>query len=151
LYDDGEGRTRVVLTKRPDDMRTHPGDVVFPGGMMERGEDPLTTATREAHEEIGLAPTAVRRVLGGLTPITTRNRSNLIVPVVAEIERPPELVPDPSEVDLILEPAIEELLDESRWRTSDWMGHVLWFFEFDEAILWGATAFMVREFLDYVR
>lgn len=151
LYDDPEGRMRVVLTKRPDTMRTHPGDVVFPGGMMERGEDPLTTATREAWEEIGLPPEAVRRVLGGLTPISTRNRSKLIVPIVAEIERPAELVPDPSEVDLILEPTLDELLDDERWRTSDWMGHQLWFFEFDQAVLWGATAFMVREFLDYLR
>ena len=44
-----------------------------------------------------------------------------------------------------------ELLDEKRWRTSEWMGHQLWFYEFDEGILWGATAFMMREFLTFLR
>ena len=151
LYRDEEGTIRLVLTKRPDDMRTHPGDVVFPGGMMEAGEEPYDTAVREAWEEIGLPPEAVKRVLGGLTPLTTRDPGRLIVPVVAEIERPQRFVPDPTEVELIIEPTVADLLDEDRWRTSDWRGHQLWFFEFDEGILWGATAFMVREFLTYVR
>ena len=71
--------------------------------------------------------------------------------MVARIERPAELIPDPSEVDLIIEPTLDEMMDESRWRTSDWMGHTLWFFEFPEAVLWGATGFMMREFLEYLR
>jgi len=150
LYVDGDD-VRVVLTKRPDDMRTHPGDVVFPGGRMEAGEGPVATAIREAHEEVGIREGDVERIIGGLTPLTTRSRSNLIVPVVAEITRPDVLVPDPSEVDVIIEPTLEELLDEDRWVTSDWMGHTLWFFEFPEGILWGATAFMMREFLGYLR
>ena len=150
LYRDGDS-VRVVLTKRPDDMRTHPGDVVFPGGRMERGEDPVTAAMREADEEVGIREPDVQRILGGLTPLTTRNRNNLIVPVVARISRPAQLVPDPTEVDVIIEPTLDELLDESRWMTSDWMGHTLWFFEFDEGTLWGATAFMMREFLGYLR
>lgn len=150
LYQDGEV-VRVLLTKRPDDMRTHPGDVVFPGGMMEDGEDPVATALREANEEVGLPENAVIEVLGGLTPLTTRNLANLIVPVVARIERPEELVTDSSEVDAILEPTVDELLDEGRWQTSDWGGHTLWFFEFDVGVLWGATAFMMRELLDLLR
>jgi 8-oxo-dGTP pyrophosphatase MutT (NUDIX family) len=151
LYADREGAVRVLLTKRPDDMRTHPGDVVFPGGMMEEGEDPVATAKREAREEVGLPEDAVLEVLGGLTPMTTRNLENLIIPVVARIERPVRLVADPSEVEAILEPTIEELLDEGRWQTSDWGGYTLWFFEFDEGTLWGATAFMMRELLDVLR
>ena len=150
LYEDGDD-VRVVLTKRPDDMRTHPGDVVFPGGRMEHGEDPVAAAVREADEEVGIGAGDVDAILGGLTPLTTRNRNNLIVPVVARITRPDRLVPDPSEVDVIIEPTLGELLDESRWVTSDWMGHTLWFFEFEEGTLWGATAFMMREFLGYLR
>ena len=151
LYEDDDGAVRVVLTKRPDDMRTHPGDVVFPGGMMEPGEDPVAAAKREAWEEVAIPDDAIVAVLGGLSPITTRNRSNLIIPVVARIQRPDRLVPDPTEVDLIIEPTLDELLDERRWRTNDWMGHQLWFYEFPEGILWGATGFMMREFLDYLR
>jgi len=150
LYEDGEGRARVVMTKRPDDMPTHPGDVVFPGGHMNDGEGPVQAALREAAEEVGIPPAAVE-VIGGLTPITTRNRDTLIVPVVARISRPAELRRDPREVDAILEPPLDDLLDESRWRSADYEGHRLWFFEFPVGTLWGATAFMVRELLGIIR
>ena len=150
LYADAE-TVRVILTKRPDGMRTHPGDVVFPGGMMEVGEGPIDAAVREAHEEVALPPDAVVAVLGGLSPVTTRDVNRLIVPVVARVDRPAELVADPSEVEVIIEPTLTELLDESQWHTQDWMGHTLWFYQFPAGTLWGATAFMVRELLDYVR
>ncbi len=46
---------------------------------------------------------------------------------------------------------MEELLDETRWNVSEWFGRNLWFFDFPEATLWGATAFMVRELLEVFR
>lgn len=151
LYEDENGHARMVLTKRPDTMRTHPGDIVFPGGGMEDGEDPVHTALREACEEIGLDEAAVVEIIGSLTPLTTRIEPEPIVPVVARIERPRELVPDPSEVDAIIEPKLIDLLDDRRWRVSEWYGHTLWFYEFEEGTLWGATAVMVRELLDVIR
>ncbi len=150
LYRDAVGSVRLIMTKRPDNMRTHPGDVVFPGGRLEEGESAVDAAIREAGEEVALPPSAVS-VVGGLTPISTRDPNNLIVPVVAKVQRPDELVPQPEEVETILEPTVDELLDESRWQVSEWFGHNLWFFEFPEATLWGATAFMVRELLDLLR
>ena len=90
LYCDEDDAVRVVLTKRPESMRRHPGDVVFPGGQIERGEDVVTAAKREAWEEVGIPETAVD-VIGGLTPVTTRSKTELIVPVVARIVRPEEL------------------------------------------------------------
>ncbi|MCL1594677.1 MAG: CoA pyrophosphatase [Actinomycetia bacterium] len=151
LYLDEADDMRVILTRRPDTMPTHPGDIVFPGGHRESGEDPIATAKREAWEEVGLPHDAVVEILGGLEPVTTRDRNRPIVPVVARIERPAELVADPREVDVIIEPTLKELLDETRWSRRPWFGHTLWFFEFDEGILWGATASMVRELLDHVR
>jgi len=150
LYRDGAGKVRVIMTKRPDNMRTHPGDVVFPGGRLEHGETPVTAAIREAEEEVALPPASVT-VVGGLSPLTTRDPRNLIVPVVAKVRRPESLVPQPEEVELILEPTIDELLDDTRWRVSEWFGHNLWFYDFPEATLWGATAFMVRELLEALR
>ena len=151
LYEDSLGDVRVVLTKRPDDMPTHPSDIVFPGGHREDGEEPISTALREAWEEVGLPRDNVLEILGGLTPVTTRDRTKPIVPVVARIDRPDDLVPDHREVDVIIEPTITELLVEDRWETREWSGYELWFYEFDEGTLWGATAFMMRELLDLVR
>jgi len=150
LYED-DGELRMVLTRRPDDMRTHAGDVVFPGGMIDPGDDgPIGAATREAWEEVGI-PADHIEVLGGLAPLTTRSNEMWIAPVVARIRRPAELHPEPGEVDAIIEPTINELLDDDVWTTQDWGGHTLWFHEFPEGILWGATARMVRQLLDYFR
>ena len=151
LYEDAHGEIRVILTKRPEHMPTHPGDVVFPGGHREDGEEPISTARREAYEEIGLPYDALAEVLGGLTPVTTRDRSRPIVPVVARVDRPAELVLDDREVELVIEPTLHYLLDEENWIERDWFGHPLWFCEFDEGILWGATAFMMRELLGFLR
>ncbi len=150
LFDDAAGETRMILTKRPDHMRTHAGDMVFPGGRLEAGEGPVEAALRESWEEIALPPAAVE-VIGGLEPVTTRDQANVIVPVVARIDRDVDLVPDDREVELIIEPTIAELIDEGRWVQDDFVGHPLWFYEFPEGILWGATAFMVRDLLDYLR
>jgi len=151
LYEDAAGEVRVVLTVRPEHMNTHAGDVVFPGGMIEDQDDgPVATAVREAWEEVGIPSSAVT-VLGGLEPVAPGRPSTIIVPVVARIERPDELVAQDEEVAAILEPTLAELADETRWESRDFHGHQLWFFEFPEATLWGATAFMVRELLGYLR
>ena len=152
LYEDDAGEVRVVLTKRPAHMSTHAGDIVFPGGRVDDIDDgPEATASREAWEEVALPPESIAEVIGGLAPLTTRSAEMVIVPVVARIDRPAELVPDRREVEVIIEPTLAELLDESRWRSNEWYGHPLWFFEFPEGTLWGATAFMVRDLLSYLR
>jgi 8-oxo-dGTP pyrophosphatase MutT (NUDIX family) len=151
LYEDVSGEVRVILTVRPKHMNTHAGDVVFPGGMIDRRDGgPVAAATREAWEEVGIPPESVQ-VLGGLTPVAPGRPSTLIVPVVARVERPSSLVLQPEEVEAVIEPTVTELLEEGRWDERDFHGHTLWFFEFPEATLWGATAFMVRELLGYLR
>jgi 8-oxo-dGTP pyrophosphatase MutT (NUDIX family) len=151
LYEDGD-ELRVILTRRPDDMRSHPGDVVFPGGMLEPGDaDPVACAIREATEEIGLAPGHIVEILGGLSPVHTRSVTMKIAPVVARVERPAALTLQPEEVAAVIEPTIAELLDDGSWRTTEWGGRTMWFHEFPEGVLWGATAVMVRELLGYFR
>jgi len=150
LYQDGGG-LRLILTRRGGGMPTHAGDVVFPGGMIEPEDDgPEGAARREAWEEVGLPPDGVD-VLGGLEPVSTRSAEMIIVPVVARVVRPPRLVPSPGEVEAILEPRLEELLDESQWREELWAGHRVWFRPFPEGVLWGATARIVRSLLSYFR
>lgn len=151
LYEDASGEVRILLTVRPGHMAMHAGDVVFPGGMMDDEDDgPAATAVREAWEEVGIPASSVK-VLGGLEPVTTGDVQMMIVPVVARIERPTDLVVEPAEVALVLEPPISQLLDDQRWEARDFHGHKMWFFEFPEATLWGATAYMMRDLLSYLR
>lgn len=148
-----DGVLRLIMTRRPDDMRSHPGDVVFPGGMIDPGDDgPIGTARREAAEEVGLTGEHVLAILGGLAPVHTRSVTMRIVPVVARVRRPERFVLQTEEVAAVIEPAIDDLLDDDRWHTRFWgPGRRMWFYEFPEGVLWGATAMMVRDLLGYFR
>lgn len=151
LYEDRNGDARLVLTKRHDWMRTHAGDVVFPGGKIDvDDEGPVAAALREAWEEVGIPANAVE-IIGGLGTVQPGPAGLLVVPVVARIERPEQLHAQPDEVEVIIEPTLTELLDDTRWQQRPFYGRDLWFYEFSEGTLWGATAFMVRELLDYLR
>ena len=136
--------TRLILTKRPMHMPTHAGDLAFPGGKPQDGESPLQTALREAEEEVGLVQDNVE-ILGYLPEIHTVAYSRMVVPVVGRLASPPDLRADPNEVDKILTPDIEGFRDPTAWRIEEWNGRSIYFFEIDGEILWGATAFMVRQ------
>ena len=151
LYDDADGDTRMVLTKRPDTMPTHAGHIAFPGGRPDpRDAGPVDTALREAEEEVGIPPGDVD-VTGFLPPIHTVEYSLLVVPVVGTLSHPPVLVPSEREVVRTHEPALAELADASRWRSEDWHGHEVWFYDLSGDVLWGATALMVRRLLGMTR
>lgn len=145
LYDDAEGVTRVILTKRPLTMPTHAGHLAFPGGRPDDGDGgPVGTALREAEEEVGLDPASVE-VLGFLPAIHTVEYSLLVVPVVGWIDRVPELRPSPREVAKVLEPPLAGFTSEAGWRFETWRDRKVWFFDVDGEVLWGATAHMVRQ------
>ena len=73
IYEAGD-RLHLIMTRRPEDMRSHPGDVVFPGGMIDPADDgPVQTAVREAEEEVGLARSDIVEILGALAPVHTRS------------------------------------------------------------------------------
>jgi len=147
IYDDADGNTRLILTKRPDTMPTHAGHIAYPGGRPDPGVDgPVGTAMREAHEEVGIQPGEVE-VLGFLPPIDTVQFRLLVVPVVGRLARPPLLVPSPREVVRVYQPSLAELADEERWHSEDWNGHKVWFYDLDGDSLWGATAMMTRRLL----
>ena len=147
LYEDSHGDIRVVLTKRPDTMPTHAGHLAFPGGRPDPGDDgPVSTALREAHEEVGIEPDSVE-VLGFLPAVDTISFSLMVIPVVGRLAAEPVLVPSPREVDRILLPRLVDLADDAAWRSEEWRGHTVWFYEIDGEILWGATAWMTRTLL----
>ncbi len=142
-----EGALRLLLTKRPMHMPTHKGDLAFPGGKPNHGDGgPVGTALREAEEEVGIDPGTVR-ILGHLEPIHTVEYQRYVIPIVGLVEPSPVLSPDPGEVELVLEPVLEELADPDTWFYQSWSGHHVWFREIGDEVLWGATAMMTRRLL----
>ena len=133
----------VLFTQRTTSLRSHAGQVSFPGGRAEP-EDPSVefTALREAGEEIGLAPERVE-VLGRLADYHTRTGYR-VAPVIGLVAPPLELAPDPREVDQVFEVPLAFLLDplNLQRRTREFQGRTVGFyvFEYQDRTIWGATA-----------
>lgn len=79
-----DGRMHLIYEVRAATLRRQPGEICFPGGAAERGEDAVTCALRETSEELGLAPDRVR-VMTGLDFLYTRDRA-LIEPVLGVLD-----------------------------------------------------------------
>ncbi len=108
LYQDA-GRLHAVFTKRREDLRRHPGEISFPGGRRDPTDPDLqATALREAEEEIGLPPDAVR-MLGALQPTPTIVTGYAIYPFVGLIEPGMVWRLSPREVAHVLELALDDL------------------------------------------
>lgn len=145
LYEDEKDEIRVVLTKRPDTMPTHAGHISFPGGRPHPGDGgPVGTAIREAQEEVGIDPEQVT-VLGFLEPVDTVEYKLMVVPVVARISTPLNLIRSEREVERIYQPRLADLADPEQWAYVPWQSWKAWYYILDGATLWGATAHMVRQ------
>src|ERR671912_455712 len=146
----GERGASIALTVRASGLRRHAGQVSLPGGATDPGETLAQAALREAHEEIGVDPAAVR-VLGELTPVHVLVSGFTLHPVVGITDRRPDFVRAPDEVEEILEVSLDDLRDASRIRRGtriregvaveypyfDLLGHQVW----------GATAMVLGEFV----
>jgi 8-oxo-dGTP pyrophosphatase MutT (NUDIX family) len=108
LYEEG-GRLHAVFTKRPADMRRHAGEISFPGGRRDDGEDLPDTALREAEEEIGLARELVRLV-GALPPTGTIVTNYSVYPFVGLTGSGNAFRPNPVEVDEVVELSLPDLV-----------------------------------------
>ncbi|HEX8642473.1 MAG TPA: CoA pyrophosphatase [Allosphingosinicella sp.] len=136
----------VILTLRPMTMRKHPGQISFPGGRIDPGDDgPIGAALREAEEEIGLPRHAVE-VIG----IADRYRTITgfeVTPVIGIVPPDLPLAPHPGEVEALFEAPLFYLLDPARQavRTVEWRGRERSFYEieFEGRRIWGATAAMI--------
>ncbi len=147
LFEDDEGKVRIVLTKRPDSMPTHAGHIAFPGGRSDPDDDgPIDTALREAHEEVGIRREQVE-ILGFLPAIDTVEYKPWVVPVVGRVATPLRLVPSRREVARIYTPPLADLADETSWWSVPWDGRRIWYYELEGDTLWGATARMIRSLL----
>lgn len=151
LYEQpGEG-PYVVLTRRSPQLAWHTSEVSFPGGRSEPEDADLwATALREAEEEIGLEK-SVPRLVGCLDPVVTAGSRSLIHPFVAVLPGPPDLEPNPAEVEVVRLVALNELLLDEVYCEEEWYRHdltrILTFFYLIGDTVWGATATMLRQLL----
>ena len=146
-----DGEARILLTRRTAWLRSHSGQVAFPGGRVEPGEELVDAALREAQEEVGLDPSSVE-VVGRLSRMHTISSGAGIYPFVGVLPggRPP-LEANPDEVDRVFDVALGELMADGVFREEIWgiaeTERPIFFFEVDDETVWGATARMLYELL----
>jgi 8-oxo-dGTP pyrophosphatase MutT (NUDIX family) len=145
----------LVLTERSHTMRSHPGQVSFPGGALDPGETVVEAALREADEEAGIEPSGVD-VLGQLPELYLPPSSNAVTPVVGWWEDPREVVPTSlDEVHAVYRVPISELRDPAhriivRSPRHGWTTPGFLIGPDKDVILWGFTAGVVQRFLSFV-
>jgi 8-oxo-dGTP pyrophosphatase MutT (NUDIX family) len=140
----------VVLTRRREDLRRHPGEISFPGGRQDPDDADLTaTALREAEEEIGLAPHGVELV-GALQPTPTIATSYAVYPFVGIIEPGNTWAPAEAEVAEVLEFSLREL--EAGYGRRRMLRRGVPFrtdtYVVGDHLVWGATARMLADLFD---
>jgi len=135
----------VILTVRREHMRTHAGQIAFPGGRLDAGEDAVAAALREAHEEILLEPEAVD-VVGSIEPYRTVT-GYVVTPVIGVIPPDLPLTPHEHEVADWFEAPLAFILDPANQvrQTALFQGRERHYYEivWNDRRIWGATAAMI--------
>ena len=152
--DDLAHRGELLLTERAHHMRSHPGQVSFPGGSLDAGETPREAALREAYEEIGLVPAEIE-VFGELPELWLPPSNFAVTPILGYWrERGEVRVESPDEVHAIHHVSIAELLDpEHRINVrhpSGWTGPGFLIGADKDVILWGFTAGIIARLFDFL-
>lgn len=148
LIEESDDGLSVVLTRRRRDLRSHPGQLSFPGGRREGSESLQDSALREAHEEVGLDPDSAEVVGIGRVFYLPPSRF-WVAPVLARWARPHALEENPWEVDEILRVPLTWLLDPERWRQVPLsLEGSSWAWQLEDDLLWGATAAVLAVLLD---
>jgi 8-oxo-dGTP pyrophosphatase MutT (NUDIX family) len=150
LYLDGAA-LHAVFTRRRDDLRRHGGEISFPGGRQDEGEDLRLTALREADEEIGLDAGDVE-LIGALQPTPTIATNYAVYPFVGLIEPGRTWRPSAAEVDAVLEFPLHRL--RAGYARRRLLRRGVPFrtdvYCVDEHLIWGATARIVADLLERV-
>ena len=146
-----QGEYYLLLTKRTQKVKEHKGQISFPGGAQGRNETLVDTALRECAEEIGLMAEEVE-VLGELDDTISRTSNYIISPFVALIPWPYQFKVNEEEVEELIEVPIAALLDSGCQRqemeTVDGEMIISYFYHYQGRVIWGATARILKQFLD---
>jgi 8-oxo-dGTP pyrophosphatase MutT (NUDIX family) len=149
-----EGRIEVILTKRASGLKHHPGQIAFPGGKQDETDaDIAQAALREAHEEIGLAPSNVE-ILGAL-PVHETVTGFTVTPVLGRVLDPFDIIPEPGEVDEVFRVPLSHISDPHQYRVQSrrWLGQRRYYYAvpFGPYYIWGATARILRGLAERMR
>lgn len=136
----------IVLTERSHSLRSHPGQISFPGGRVESNDvDVQAAALRESHEEVGLDPACVD-LLGRLPDYVTGTGFN-IAPCVGWVAADARFTSDSGEVARVFSVPLEYMMSAEHFRLEtmtienlDYRFHVI---EYEDNYIWGATAAML--------
>ena len=143
FYD--QGQYHVLFTERSDEVVFHKGQVCFPGGTQESSDSSLLqTALRESEEEIGLEAKDIE-ILGELDDMLTFVTNYVISPFVAFIPHPYSLRTNGREVKGAFSVPLSFLMDEANFRQDSYA------YEYEGHIIWGATARILRQFIDLLK
>jgi 8-oxo-dGTP pyrophosphatase MutT (NUDIX family) len=139
----------AVFTKRREDLRRHAGEISFPGGRQDEPDEDLRfTALREAEEEIGL-PTSDVELIGALPPVGTFVTDYKIHPFVGMIDAGKTWELQPTEVEVVLEFALRDLVAGHEMKRL--IGRGVPFktptYTVNGSMIWGATARIVQDLL----
>ncbi len=143
----------LLFTERAPTLSRHPGEISFPGGLLDPGERPMDAALRETHEEIGVDP-ELPEILGALGPVHTYVSGILVVPFVGIVPDRPTLTLNPGEIAEVLTfgladlASVEAPIELPREDGSPWHG---WAYHLDGHTIWGATGWMLHALLELVR
>jgi 8-oxo-dGTP pyrophosphatase MutT (NUDIX family) len=142
----------LVFTERRRDLRRHAGEISFPGGRQDPGENLLETALREAEEEIGLSPDNVQ-IAGALPPVGTFVTSYKVHPFVGLIESGLRFEPNPGEVESVIVASLDDLVAGYGRRRMMPRGIPIKTDTYlvGDSLIWGATARILGDLLDRLR
>lgn len=155
FYPDEKGRTTTVFIKRPEYNGAHSGQISFPGGRYETTDQNLkTTALRETQEEIGV-PVSDIEVAGKLSDLFIPPSNYIVSPYLGITPVRPAFVPDPAEVAQLLEFRLTDFFNPENRHTKLITligGYTLETpcYIINGHTIWGATAMMVSEFVEFV-
>jgi 8-oxo-dGTP pyrophosphatase MutT (NUDIX family) len=149
IYVGLDGELHAVFTKRREDLRRHAGEISFPGGRQDDPEEDLRfTALREAEEEIGL-PTSDVELIGALPPVGTFVTNYKIHPFVGLIDAGKTWQLQPSEVEIVLEFSLRDLMRGHEMKRLIGRGVPIRTptYTVNGNLIWGATARIVQDLL----
>jgi 8-oxo-dGTP pyrophosphatase MutT (NUDIX family) len=149
-----DGRCHILFTKRTDHLANHKGQISFPGGGRHDDDKSLMeTALRESWEEIGLRQSDIK-IIGELDDAATTTSLFCITPFVGIIPYPYEFKRDTFEVEEIFDVSLEDLMKADKKEEAVEIGGVqikVISYEIAGHVIWGATAWILTEFLSILR